>query len=467
MLLMVANSDLHVSDHGYEWDWKAPKTPSSMTLDEIMVGTHTFGYSLRNRTRHLDREEVEAQVKFPPLLTREVVQSPPDKKIVTLCVINGVGSGVGDCIGGLCAMKKLYDEFWRRGRRLVIDLIVQDGKWIWANELYYYVPYINLVQPHAMPLSRFTRYDLYADTENYVVEMDASGLHMYDFMCRKFCVDEAGPHLPELWVETNAYDQVSEALECVPKPRAVLNLFASCIRRIPKFYAKKLARLLAEQYNVILVSRFGDAEETEWLEHAVGHECRDRIVNLTPIVSRSLHHLIALADQVDYVVTPDTGLLHICGVTGVPTTAVFYSIEPNLRCRDFPNVAPFCPEVFRKGPHWGQHKPLMLEAANMDPKEYERLMALYADPEQYPGWKQTWQKVTPEEILATTPGPRQPSRVIRCPTREDRLCFTSSSRERSTEKPDPSGSSAPTDECTPRSTLKTTPDTASPTPSGS
>ena len=173
----------------------------------------------------------------------------------------------------------------------------------------------------------------------------------------------------------------------------------------------------------MLVASPKDAEEELWARK-IDHKYRSRVHDATKLTRHSLHHLAALVGEVDLVVTPDTGLMHMCGLAGVPTVAVFYSIEPALRIRDFPNVAPFCPEAFRTGPHWGLHKPAPTATGTMKTNEkmLRELARLYTNPECVPGYKETWKQIDVEDILAVEPGERIPSTIRTAPVEDNDAC---------------------------------------------
>jgi hypothetical protein len=408
--------DVEINDRGYKFQIKKPEDEDKLKGSEIFVTTHTLAVHHKGFVQGL---ALNPDFPLPPLLTREFIESPPLKPKIRMVAHNGLGGGIGDCIAGLDAFSRLHEEFWKRGRHLEIDILCQDGKWVWADRVYMFAPYINGIIPGGMLLPDYCNYDVRIDTEGYTDDMDASGMNMYDYVCTRVCVDPTGPHRPEWLLAETAIREVRKAVEDIPRPRMVLNFFASSFRSIPKSHRRKLVEGYAKQgYNVIVVASEKDAEEARWAMK-VKHKHRSRVHERLEVTSRSLHHLAALAGEVDFVSTPDTGLIHMCGLVGVPTVGVFYSIEPALRIRDFPNVAPFCPEAFRCGPHWGMHKP-PLDDAYMESKElYERLARLYDNPEKVPGYKETWKEISVDEILETKPGDRIESVVRAAPLEEE------------------------------------------------
>jgi len=410
MLLVYAKHDCEIDDAGHKFRINAPEEPGKLRNKEIFVTTHTFAI---HHAEVVQPVGMSKEIPLPPLLTREYIENPPMKPKIRMIAHNGIGGGIGDCIGSMDAFKRLHEEFWKRGRQLEIDILTQDGKWMWSDHIFMFVPYIHNIIPGGMDLPHYCSYDVMLDTEGYTTGMDASGLTMSDYACSLAHVDTEGPHRANWLIAESAVEETKEFIKDIPGPRAIVNFFASSFRSIPKTHRRKLVEGYAKQgYQVLVVARDVDAEAARWAMK-VKQKYRSQVHDCTELTSRSLHHLAALTGEVDFVSTPDTGLMHICGLVGVPTVAVFYSIEPALRIRDYPSIAPFCPEAFRQGPHWGLHKPDLPSGilASNDKEKIEPLMKLYSNPNCVPEYLDTWKKVDVEEILAVKPGPRVESVV--------------------------------------------------------
>jgi len=417
MICCYTKHDMQFDDEGFKWIMKAPEDEDHLKAGEIWVTTHTFAC---HKSEVIKCIRMKPEFPLPPMLDRNFIENPPGKKKIRMIAHNGVGGGIGDCIGTLNAYRRLYDEFWRRGRHLEIDILCQDNKWMHTDHVMMFEPYVNMIIPGAVPLPSYCSYDVRTDTEGYTEDMDASGMHMYDYACKCMCVDTCGPHRPDWRIGIDPSTEVHEAVKDIPRPRALLNFFASSFRSIPKSHRRGLVEgLAAKGYNVILVGDRDNVEAARWAMK-VSPKYRSRVHERMDITSRSLHHLAALCGLVDFVLTPDTGLMHMCGLAGVPTVGVFYSIEPSLRIRDFPNIVPFCPQVFRDGPHWGKHKP---DLSGFDPRNnkpfYEKMAKLYMNPETVPGYGDTWRKISAKDILSLEGGPRIDSTIRTAPMRRE------------------------------------------------
>jgi len=417
MICCYAKESMQFNDEGFKWIMNAPEDKENIKAGEIWVTTHTFAC---HKSQAVNCVELNPEFPLPPVLSREFIENPPNKKKIRMMAHNGVGGGIGDCIGALNAYRRLYDEFWKRGRHLEIDILCQDSKWMFTDHVMMFEPYVNMIVPGALPLPSYCKYDVRTDTEGYTEDMDETGMHMYDYACKRMCVDTQGPHRPEWHIGNKPFEEVREAVKDIPRPRALVNFFASSFRSIPKSHRRKLVEGVAKKgYHVLVVGHRDNVEAARWAMK-VSPKYQKQVHDCIDITSRSLHHLAALCGLVDFVLTPDTGLVHMCGLAGVPTVAVFYSIEPSLRIRDFPNIVPFCPQEFRDGPHWGQHKPYL---SGFDPKNnkpfYEKMMRLYSNPETVPGYRDTWKKIDAKDILDLEGGPRIETTIRTAPMRKE------------------------------------------------
>lgn len=416
MICCYAKHDFVAEESGCQFRVNAPADPKALKMSEIFVTTWLFAVHHDNAVQPVQATD---ELPLPPLLTRQFIECPPSKPKIRMIAHNGIGGGIGDCIASLDAFRRLHEEFWRRGRHLEIDILAQDGRWLSSDQVYMFMPYIHNVIPGGLPLDVYCQYDVRTDTEGYTVGLDESNAHLYDYACELMSVPTAGPHRPDMLIAEPVAREVRQEMSCLPKRRLLMNFFASSFRSIAKSHRRKLIEGYAKQgYTVCVVASERDAGEAAWACE-VSHRLRDRVVDCTKISSRSLHHLAAMTGEVDIVVTPDTGLCHLSGLRGVPTVAVFYSIEPRLRIRDFPSIAPFCPDVFRTGPHWGLHKPPPPEGLK-GRAMLEKLQRAYLNPEAVPGYHAIWRKVDVDEILSVVPGERCDDKIGLAPMEEDR-----------------------------------------------
>ena len=54
---------------------------------------------------------------------------------------------------------------------------------------------------------------------------------------------------------------------------------------------------------------------------------------------------VALVEQMDGMIRPDSYLMHLAGALGIPTVAVFSTIPPHLRVSAYPRVAALAPDT--------------------------------------------------------------------------------------------------------------------------
>ena len=92
-------------------------------------------------------------------------------------------------------------------------------------------------------------------------------------------------------------------------------------RSWPIQYVRKLKHLLDKDFNVVLIDR------GERIDDCMGW---------------TLRHMFSIVENLDLLVTVDTGVLHVAGALNVPTLALFGSFNPDLRCRYYKNCEVIC-----------------------------------------------------------------------------------------------------------------------------
>lgn len=163
-----------------------------------------------------------------------------------------------------------------------------------------------LLQTQPLPFRRQSRYDQALGlAEAFGTRHGVPGLGRFAPVLK----DVALPTAPEAWVADG-------------RPRAVLVPGASrrgAIKRWPLRHWRTLARMTQDRWQLRWSLGPEEAELREWLPAETG---------IPALPACGLWELASLLRQADRVVVPDTGLLHLSVLLGVPVVALFGSSDP-------------------------------------------------------------------------------------------------------------------------------------------
>ncbi|HCZ33948.1 MAG TPA: hypothetical protein DHV93_11150 [Holophagaceae bacterium] len=162
------------------------------------------------------------------------------------------------------------------------------------------------LQTHPLPFRRQTRYDQALGLAGaFGRSRGAEGLDRFRPVLAQAELPDPGP----VWLQDG-------------KPRAVLVPGASrrgAIKRWPLRHWIELARMMKDRWDLRWSLGPEEVELRSWLPEATG------VPALPPL---GFWHLAAALRQADRVVSPDTGLLHLAVVLGVPVLGLYGSSDP-------------------------------------------------------------------------------------------------------------------------------------------
>lgn len=107
---------------------------------------------------------------------------------------------------------------------------------------------------------------------------------------------------------------------------------------------KQLALLLAQnpKFKVIV---FDDVSEEKW-----------NFINIEPILGFGIREVAALVNELNLIITPDSGLMHLAGALSIPNIAIFGGTDYKARINHYPNAVPVSRNNLSCYPCWYDSK---------------------------------------------------------------------------------------------------------------
>jgi len=243
-------------------------------------------------------------------------------RISTLHIVNGMGVTLGDSIIGLTAINAIRERFPHVRMHLYRPALAPS----YVEELYVLATgtVIDECVSLPCPLARVPADDVVVDAGNHLFWRGFSREPMIDFFLDALGVDPASiaseqkrnswlGRLPQLDLRDASNGAQPYALFC---PTA-----STSLRSIPAKHRARLVDLLHRTYGLPVLG-FGA------VEHPAYRDVR--------AASDSTAAFLRLIGSAAFVMTGDSAALHIAAGFGVPTTAFFSSIEPEMRAKDYP-----------------------------------------------------------------------------------------------------------------------------------
>ncbi len=281
-------------------------------------------------------------------LKKQILNLP--KKEVSVAVLSGAGTGIGDTLVGLTALAIARKHLERTFPRVNMDALVGLHCFESVLPVYSQSPTINTVYPLPVTLADFRRYDAFFDTGGLMHREDADRLPYVDFFLKLFGIDywkiNPAQKRNSICLQQEVVDELAGEIDLLKNDGGRLLLFhptaSGQLRSIPeeKIAATMEGILANSDYRIITV-----------VPVPFRHE---RVIDLME-KSKSFQHLCYIVSRMDAIITVDTSIYHIADAFSVPTVALFTSIDPNLRVKYYPFVKGILLEGARETGHFGRH----------------------------------------------------------------------------------------------------------------
>jgi ADP-heptose:LPS heptosyltransferase len=246
------------------------------------------------------------------------------KDIITTskeCLIE-THDGLGDILMSLPTAKTLHDQGWK------VNYLVEKGK----KDIFKNLDYINEIYTQAtdIPLVKTSRYiKLTNRLSNYSLDFNKQNRIYSTAYLAGLKKEELTTEKPILKLSKEEKKWAKKELKDYNKTVAICWHAVGSNRSYFKGLTQKLCDQLTEKgYTPIILSQ----------EKAPFQNCRDYAGHT------NLRELFALINEVDHVVSVDTGTLHIAGAFNKSTIGIFGPMKAGWRCSTYPNCYPLEPD---------------------------------------------------------------------------------------------------------------------------
>ena len=131
---------------------------------------------------------------------------------------------------------------------------------------------------------------------------------------------------PKVYLNTDEISAAKKELEPYKLKIGLVLKSHALVRNWP--YFDDLKHKLLKDYKDATIIEFSHIQPTDWTITERAH----------PVFDRSLREVMALLNECDVVVSPDTGLAHISSALRIPTVWIFTHIDGNIRTKNYDNV---------------------------------------------------------------------------------------------------------------------------------
>ncbi len=287
-------------------------------------------------------------------LARQITALPAETR-PRLVILNGFGTGVGDTVVGLTALRAVMAILHRRFVGVAIELWLRPDVMDRLHPVLRHESLVSGVRPLPQPLSEMMAFDGAWDLSGLVTRIHHTEHSLLDSCLIALGVDPetvATEHKRNLWPQderaTRTVAPVLDLIRSTPDddsrdlPLVLFHPEASTpLRSVPEAQRAPLARALADTLPCRVIT-------------AAPLEARHPRVHDLSGFSPDLDHLTALIAGCDGLVTVDTALYHLADAVDTPAVALFSTIDPERRVGHYPYVAGLLLPDARESGHFGR-----------------------------------------------------------------------------------------------------------------
>ncbi|MFO1068332.1 MAG: glycosyltransferase family 9 protein [Geminicoccaceae bacterium] len=262
-----------------------------------------------------------------PVVLEEQLKPLLPRRRLQVAILNGLGTGIGDSVIGATALRSFRARLALQVAEVRIDIVSRRLDKL--GGLLRCLPEVDRLRPAAISLADLMAYDAVVDLGGMTSWPDFDRLPMLDFFLLQLGLAPAQVpvsarrnHLPlPEAVRRRARERVAAA-RAGQGPLVLLHPTASEPgRSMPEATARAVADALLARPGWRVASLLPTADP--------------RLVDLSA-ASADVVAFAALVAEMDGIVTVDTSTYHLADAFDVPSLAIFTTVDPRLRLRDYP-----------------------------------------------------------------------------------------------------------------------------------
>jgi len=347
---------------------------NAIDFNDLFLSTHAHVQQLTKQFTAVSFHRIDEKqlVKNNPSFRRANTTSLIELKdsIKNIAVINGLGTGIGDTIVGMSALKLFIKKY--KLKHVVWHFYLRPDMYAKLAELY--LSQLPNSKLHILPVRAATlsEYDYFLDFSRLTEDESFSNVNLFDFYLQRFGINFdtiCGSEKRILFKTSN--EKLVQAKNLIDKQakesKTIFLSFdtTSPIRSIPSKYREVIVSFLSQQgYTLLADKRFGEYPDS---------------VFDTSKYSQSLIDFGALIKNCNFVISADTATCHFADAFDTKTLSIFTTISPDLRTQYYPNNKSMLIPDAERHRLWGMHR---------RPKDF-KLSEL----------SELWQNVTPTFLI--------------------------------------------------------------------
>lgn len=298
------------------------------------------------------------RIPSTPIIPLEEQIADIDGDEIKVFFINGMGTGLGDGMIGLAALNIFYRRLQKKYNKVTIDLaqpgIIGDKS---HRALYDQESIINSYSYLPVTVEKLLEYDLIMDNSAMLVRENFPINTMMDFYLENLGIDPKSVSVAEKKIHIKTSELAKKMLSLplkllrqknteklmgldIPTDKLILlHCSASTpLRSMPRDLIKKAIKKILDadpSYHVVTWERMDDIKKDI---DATLADKKHRHTNLF-FKNMGFDFYTHIISQVDAVVSVDTSCYHIASAFDIPSVAIFQSIDPAIRIKDYPYCA--------------------------------------------------------------------------------------------------------------------------------
>lgn len=268
----------------------------------------------------------------PPPSLRSQLPLLAGRRPLRLAIINGFGTGIGDCLVGLTAWRLVREEMARAGLPdLDVEMWVRPRGLPNSREVCALDGAVDRVELLPMPLARFAERDAYFDLSGLLDRPGVDSTPLVDLLLGLMGVDAgsvpADRKRNHIDIPDDVDQKVGEAIGDRTGRYVLLHpLTSNVLRDMPLETFTALTHQIVEQT---------DCHVATVVQAPAVHP---RQVDLSDLSWRGYAWFCGVIRRAAGLVTVDTSAYHIADAFNVPAVVIFSTILPRLRVAYYPSV---------------------------------------------------------------------------------------------------------------------------------
>lgn len=291
-----------------------------------------LGVSYRGEYRRwLDKRRGAMDASPPPSLLSQL-PNLVGRRPLRLAIINGFGTGIGDCLVGLSAWRLVREEISRAGLLdLDVEMWVRPRGFPNNREVCALDRTVDRVELLPMPLERFAGRDAFFDLSGLLDRPGVDTTPFVDFLLGLMGMDSgsvpATRKRNRIDIPEDIDQQVEDAIRGHAERYVLLHpLSSNVLRDMPVETFTELTHRIVEETDCHVATV------------VQGPKVHPRQVDLSDISWRGYPWFCSIVRQAAGMVTVDTSAYHIADAFNVPSVVIFSTILPRLRVAYYPCV---------------------------------------------------------------------------------------------------------------------------------